>query len=82
MYSRPSRRARAGYEGFWLATEFHHRWLPDFEATGPLPIAKVFDHGLYLQGSYIFKPAKAIPCCSEAPEALSELGAVPTFLAR
>ena len=25
------------YRGFFLATEFHHRWLDDFEATGPLP---------------------------------------------
>lgn len=45
------------FRGFFLATEFHQRWLDDFEATGPLPVTRVFDHGFYVQGSYIFKPA-------------------------
>lgn len=44
------------YRGFFLGTEFHHRWLDDFEASGPLPVTSVFDHGFYVQGSYIFKP--------------------------
>ena len=44
------------YRGFFLATEFHQRWLDDFVASGPIPVTSVFDHGFYAQGSHIFKP--------------------------
>jgi hypothetical protein len=58
------------YRAFFLATEFHQRWLDDFVASGPIPVTSVFDHGFYAQGSYIFKPLNV-----EVPHARSGVGA-------
>jgi len=44
------------YEGFFLQSEYYLRWLTRFDATGPLPVDSLFDHGFYLQASYMVLP--------------------------
>ncbi len=44
------------YRGFFLQTEWYFRWLTRFEATGPLPIERMFDWGFYVQASYMVVP--------------------------
>jgi hypothetical protein len=46
------------YKGLFLQTEIYHRWLDDFVADGPLPVASIFDRGFYVQGSYYLLPRK------------------------
>jgi hypothetical protein len=38
--------------GFFVQTELYRRWLDDFRADGPLPVADVDDWGFYVQGSF------------------------------
>jgi hypothetical protein len=44
------------YRGFFLQAEYYLRWLWDFDATGPLPLDEIFDHGFYVQTSYMVLP--------------------------
>ena len=44
------------YEGFFLQAECYLRWLSHFDATGPLPLAEIFDTGFYVQLSYMVMP--------------------------
>ncbi len=44
------------YRGFFLQAEYYLRWLSDFDATGPLPVDDIFDHGFYVQTSYMVLP--------------------------
>ncbi len=44
------------YRGFFFLTEYYLRWLSDFDATGPLPVDEIFDHGFYVQTSYMVLP--------------------------
>jgi hypothetical protein len=37
------------------------RWLDDFVADGPLPLASTFDHGAEVSASYFVKPKKLMP---------------------
>ena len=46
------------YKGFFLQTEIYNRWLNDFVADGPLPVATVHDRGFYVQGSFFVVPKK------------------------
>jgi len=40
------------YKGIFLQTEIYNRWLKNFKADGPLPVASIHDSGYYLQGSF------------------------------
>jgi hypothetical protein len=44
------------YKGFSLMTEYYFRTLHNFEATGPLPLSSIHDHGLMVQTSYMIVP--------------------------
>jgi hypothetical protein len=37
------------------------RWLNDFVADGPLPLASTFDHGAEISASYFVKPKTLMP---------------------
>lgn len=64
------------YKGFSFQSEYYIRWLKDFDATGPLPLDSIFDHGfqvqamqmvypklvaLYFTGGYVFDQFKRHP---------------------
>ncbi len=44
--------------GFSVNGQYFFRWLNDFEADGPLPLASTFDHGLELTAGYFVVPRK------------------------
>jgi Protein of unknown function (DUF3011) len=46
------------YKGLFLQTEIYSRWLDNFVADGPLPVASIFDRGFYFQGSFYPIPRK------------------------
>lgn len=46
------------YRGLFLQTEIYTRWLDDFEADGPLPVASIVDRGFYIQGAGFLVPKK------------------------
>jgi hypothetical protein len=47
------------YKGVFLQTEIYNRWLDNFEADGPLPVASIHDTGFYVQGAF-FPVAKKL----------------------
>ncbi len=46
--------------GLAVNGQYFFRWLNDFEADGPLPLASTFDHGGELSASYFVVPRKLI----------------------
>jgi len=44
------------YKGFSLLTEYYFRTLDNFNATGPLPLSSIEDHGFMVQTSYMVVP--------------------------
>ena len=40
------------YNGLAVNGQYFMRWLSDFEADGPIPVASTFDHGYELSASY------------------------------
>ena len=48
------------YNGLAVNGQYYMRWLGDFEADGPLPLASTFDHGYELSGSYFVVPKKLL----------------------
>jgi len=46
------------YNGLAVNGQYYMRWLNDFEADGPLPLASTFDHGYELSASYFVVPKK------------------------
>jgi hypothetical protein len=46
------------YRGFFLQTEYYNRWLDNFEADGPLPVASIHDTGFYVQAAFYPVPKK------------------------
>jgi hypothetical protein len=46
------------YRGIFLQTEIYARWLDDFIADGPLPVASIVDRGFYVQGAFFPVPKK------------------------
>jgi len=46
------------WSGFAVNGQYYFRWLDDFEADGPLPIASTFDHGIELSGGKFVVPKK------------------------
>ncbi len=48
------------WNGLAVNGQYFFRWLNDFEADGPLPLASTFDHGGELSASYFVIPRKLI----------------------
>ena len=46
------------WNGLAINGQYFLRWLNDFDADGPLPLASTFDHGGELSASYFVKPKK------------------------
>jgi hypothetical protein len=44
------------WNGLAVNGQYFFRWLDDFEADGPLPIASTFDHGAEISASYFVAP--------------------------
>ena len=40
------------YKGIFLQTEIYNRWLDNFVADGPLPVASIHDTGFYIQAAF------------------------------
>jgi hypothetical protein len=49
------------WNGLAVNGQYFMRWLNDFVADGPLPLASTFDHGAELSASYFVKPKKLMP---------------------
>jgi hypothetical protein len=49
------------WNGLAVNGQYFRRWLGDFVADGPLPLASTFDHGNELSVSYFVKPKKLMP---------------------
>jgi hypothetical protein len=49
------------WNGLAVNGQYFMRWLNDFVADGPLPLASTFDHGAELSASYFVKPKKWMP---------------------
>ena len=48
------------YNGLAINGQYFMRWLNDFDADGPLPLASTFDHGAELTASYFVNPKKVM----------------------
>jgi hypothetical protein len=46
------------WNGLSVNGQYFMRWLSDFEADGPLPLASTFDHGFELTAGYFVVPRK------------------------
>ena len=46
------------WNGLAVNGEYYFRWLNDFDADGPLPLASTFDHGFELSASQFVIPEK------------------------
>src|SRR5262249_3692186 len=42
--------------GFSVNGQYYFRWLGDFDADGPLPLASTFDHGFELSAGHFIVP--------------------------
>jgi hypothetical protein len=40
--------------------QYYFRWVDDFDADGPLPLASTFDHGFELSTGYFVVPKKLV----------------------
>jgi len=49
------------WNGLAANGQYFVRWLSEFEADGPLPLASTFDHGAELSVGYFVKPKKVMP---------------------
>jgi hypothetical protein len=49
------------WNGLAINGQYYMRWLNDFVADGPLPLASTFDHGGEFSASYFVKPKKLMP---------------------
>jgi hypothetical protein len=46
------------WNGLAINGQYFFRWVDEFEADGPLPLEKMFDHGFELSASYFISPRK------------------------
>jgi hypothetical protein len=49
------------WNGLAVNGQYFLRWLDDFVADGPLPLASTFDHGGEISAGYFVKPKKLMP---------------------
>jgi len=49
------------WNGLAVNGQYYMRWLNDFVADGPLPLASTFDHGGEVSASYFVEPKKLMP---------------------
>jgi len=57
-YSELAIDAGAKYRGFSFQGEYYFRKLNDFQATGPLPLTSIYDHGFMAEAGYMVVPKK------------------------
>src|SRR5262249_40412422 len=50
--------AGAKWKGFSLQAEYYFRWLSHFNATGPLPLDSIFDHGFFAEAMQMVVPQR------------------------
>ena len=48
------------WNGLAINAQYFVRWIDDFEADGPLPLASTFDHGGEVSAGYFVKPKKVM----------------------
>jgi hypothetical protein len=48
------------WNGFSVNGQYYFRWLGDFDADGPLPLASTFDHGFELSAGQFVIPKKLV----------------------
>jgi len=48
------------YNGLAINGQYFLRWLNDFDADGPLPVASTFDHGAEITAGYFVNPKKVM----------------------
>jgi hypothetical protein len=61
--------------GFSVNGQYYFRWVNDFVADGPLPLASTFDHGFELStGQFV---PKTLVCCTPAVQRCSDNLAAP-----
>lgn len=41
------------YRGFSIEAEYYFRWLTSMHTQGPVPVSRLFDHGIQVQTSYM-----------------------------
>ena len=51
--------AGAKYKGFSFQGEYTYRELSDFDATGPLPLSSIIDHGFFVEAMHMVVPEEA-----------------------
>ncbi len=49
------------WNGLAINGQYFTRWLSDFEADGPLPLASTLDHGAEISASYFVTPRTVMP---------------------
>jgi hypothetical protein len=49
------------WNGLAVNAQYFQRWLNDFLADGPLPVASTYDQGAEISASYFVKPKKLMP---------------------
>ena len=62
------------WNGLAVNGQYFMRWLNDFEADGPLPLASTFDHGYELSAGYFVNPEEA-GCCMAADRGCADSSA-------
>src|SRR5262249_60990543 len=50
------------FNGLAINGQYFTRWLNDFDADGPLPVASPLDHGAEVTAGYFFEPQTAVVC--------------------
>ena len=58
------------WNGLAVNGQYYFRWLNDFEADGPLPLASTFDHGFELSAGHFVIPEEAACCMAVGPRSL------------
>ena len=61
------------WNGFAVNTQYFMRWLGEFEADGPLPLASTYDHGVELTAGHFVIP-KTLMLYGRGSQAFGEFG--------
>ena len=48
------------WNGLAINGQYFMRWLDDFEADGPMPLASTYDHGAEISAGFFVKPKKVM----------------------
>jgi hypothetical protein len=61
------------YNGLAINAQYYMRWLNNFEADGPIPVASTFDHGYEFSASYFVIP-KALLVYGRSSQVFGQFG--------